>query len=116
MTPLHLACEKGSIETIKILLARFNNLYGRDKSQMRKYLGVRNSQERGLTALHHAAGFALRSGNNNTIKLLLMYGADKHLKNDEGLTALEYFERERSKANSVSSESAHMSASAMQRE
>ena len=84
VTPLHLACEHGSIEIVKMLLARFRNFYGGDKRRLSEYLRVPNGQDAEKSALHHAADYCARNGSTNLIKILLMYDANKLAVNKTG--------------------------------
>jgi ankyrin repeat protein len=74
MTPLMLACEKGPVEVVQILL-----LLGVKEGQ-----GLDERDEKGKTALHHAA----RRGNKRVVGLLLKKGAKASKKDKKSKTPL----------------------------
>ncbi|XP_012849532.1 PREDICTED: protein cfxQ homolog isoform X2 [Erythranthe guttata] len=75
-TPLHVAAKNGCNEALKLLL------------QSRAY--VEASTNNSMTPLHLAVGYALRSGENSTVKTLLEYNADCSAKDDEGMIPFNY--------------------------
>lgn len=75
-TPLHFVAKNGCVESARILLDHGANVHSRTNNQ--------------ITPLHLAVGFALRSGDNSIVKLLLEFNADCSAADDEGMLAFNY--------------------------
>ncbi|XP_073154285.1 protein CfxQ homolog [Henckelia pumila] len=75
-TPLHFAVKNGCVESARRLLHHGANVHARTNNQ--------------VTPLHLAVGFALRSGDNSIVKLLLEFNADCSAADDEGMLAFNY--------------------------
>ncbi|KAL8040553.1 hypothetical protein ABFX02_10G106100 [Erythranthe guttata] len=75
-TPLHTAAKNGCNEAVKLLLDSGVNIEARTNNSM--------------TPLHLAVGYALRSGDNSTVKTLSEYNADCSAKDHEGMIPFNY--------------------------
>ncbi|KZV52338.1 protein cfxQ [Dorcoceras hygrometricum] len=75
-TPFHLAAKNGCVESARMLLDRGANVNARTNNQK--------------TPLQLSVGFALRSGDNSIVKLLLQFNADCSAEDDEGKLAFNY--------------------------
>ncbi|GER25126.1 ankyrin repeat domain-containing protein [Striga asiatica] len=76
-TPLHLAAKNGCNESLRMLLQGGANVEARTNNMM--------------TPLHLAVGYALRTGDNSTVRtLVLEYNADCSAKDDEGMMPFNY--------------------------
>ncbi|XP_073153507.1 protein CfxQ homolog isoform X2 [Henckelia pumila] len=75
-TPMHVAAKNGCIESARVLLDCGANVIARTVKQM--------------TPLHLGVDFALRSGDNSIVKLLLEFNADCSAADDAGKLPFDY--------------------------
>ncbi|KAL6523601.1 hypothetical protein OROGR_017204 [Orobanche gracilis] len=85
-TPLHAAAKNGCNESVRMLLRYSANVEAKTNSIFEGSLGAANM----MTPLHLAVGYALRSGDNSTVRTLSEYNADCSARDDEGMTPSNY--------------------------
>lgn len=89
LTPLMVAAAVGDSGIVDAILAKNPNLDARATAEADKYLEKKPTKREGRTAVI----FAAANGHEATVRKLLEHGADVHIRNRNGLSALDYAEK-----------------------